>query len=168
MKSYKDMYLQTPKQTITETDTRPLKTHKHKTLRGRNSLPVVGPVSRNKDKDKDMNIKTKTYTQMPDNATCLSREARSIFMEIERRGHPTIMRWLTLRKKIILHISQQFFNGIHLPENQLYYADQQEMGWKKNQENMENSKHILASLHVFFFIAVATETKTFVIKNDDM
>ena len=33
---------------------------------------------------------------------------------------------------------------------------------------MENSKHILASLHVFFFIAVATETKTFVIKNDDM
>ena len=92
MKSYKDMYLQTPKQTITETDTRPLKTHKHKTLRGRNSLPVVGPVSRDKDKDKDMNIKTKTYTQMPDNATCLSREARSIFMEIERRGHPTIMR----------------------------------------------------------------------------
>ena len=71
-------------------------------------------------------------------------------------------------KKILLHISHQFFYGIHLPENQLYYADQQEMGWKKNQENMENSKHILASLHVFFFSAVATETKTFVIKNDDM
>ena len=75
---------------------------------------------------------------------------------------------LFCEKRILLHISHQFFYGIHLPENQLYYADQQEMGWKKNQENMENSKHILASLHVFFFSAVATETKTFVIKNDDM
>ena len=58
VKSYKDMHLQTPKQTITETDTRPLKTHKHKTLRGRNSLPVVGPVSRDKDKDKDKDMNT--------------------------------------------------------------------------------------------------------------
>ena len=93
-------------------------TNTNKTWRGRNGLPEVGVRSRDiylqKYKDKDMGIKTKTYTlrtqtrtQRPDNATCLSREARSSFMESERRGHPTIMRWLTLRK-------EKFFCAFHI------------------------------------------------------
>ena len=54
------------------------------------------------------------------------------------------------KREIILHISHQFFNGNHLPENQLHYADQPEMGWGNKKSGQYEISDLFSQLTSVF------------------